>query len=79
MSYAPGVAPSRERGLKPIQVPEGNRDGSRSLTGAWIETSSMVTLSPPPPRRSLTGAWIETSWFVGAAGFPPSLPHGSVD
>ncbi len=33
---------------------------SRALTGAWIETSSVIYLRDVLRRRALTGAWIET-------------------
>ena len=53
--------PSRVRGLKPWIVRQyPARILVAPLTGAWIETSSV--LSPPLslPVAPLTGAWIET-------------------
>ena len=62
MSYAQGgrVAPSRVRGLKQrILWLSGLKEG-RTLTGAWIETFSIVPAKSGNLGRTLTGAWIET-------------------
>ena len=54
------VAPLRGRGLKRRAAGHGANDGSRSLTGAWIETGVHGSQCIPRGCRSLTGAWIET-------------------
>ena len=33
------VAPSRGRGLKPVDNDQGDKSGGRPFTGAWIETA----------------------------------------
>ena len=40
----------------------------RSLTGAWIETTSVYLSLGANARRSLTGAWIETTELQGPLG-----------
>ena len=50
--------------------------GSRSLTGAWIETLPIVATYGEDEGRSLTGASIETLTPRPTAATARSLPHG---
>ena len=73
------VAPSRERGSKPIEetglywdgasLPHGSVDRNGALARSVIWNTS----------RSLTGAWIETCTAKRSTRLGRSLPHGSVD
>gem|GEM_PF-4762002 len=36
------------------------KEWSRTLTGAWIETAAALLNKAPVESRTLTGAWIET-------------------
>ena len=54
------VAPSRERGSKPVGPAEAGRRNRRSLTGARIETCRGCLQDVEDAGRSLTGARIET-------------------
>ncbi len=73
------VAPSRERGSKPVINAVLNIAGGRSLTGAWIETlircESSGLISVAPSRERGSKPIIEAS----VMSVRKSLPHGSVD
>ena len=53
--------------------------GSRSLTGAWIETLNYIRTYGRGLSRSLTGAWIETTNHLTYKCLSLSLPYGGVD
>ena len=48
------------RGLKPFTAQGNGSVRRRTLTGAWIETSTFTSPSHDAQSRTLTGAWIET-------------------
>ena len=73
------VAPSRERGSKPVP---GRDEGHRRLSlphGSVDRNFGQLVAVQPGAGRSLTGAWIETSLRAANSDRSTSLPHGSVD
>ena len=72
------VAPSRVRELKLSVENKKGPDLSRTLTGAWIETSD-INREITKESRTLTGAWIETFMQKVMNRRKRSHPHGCVN
>ena len=73
------VAPLRGRGLKPRAPPRFPRRPCRSLTGAWIETSTGAAIGVSAAVAPLRGRGLKHFEGVLSENSPGSLPYGGVD
>ena len=70
------VAPYGVRGLKLGMTHDGAKAQSRTLRGAWIETSNAKADCINRKSRTLRGAWIETYFFCVFSRSEEVAPYG---
>ena len=69
MGFIKKFAPSRVRGLKPVNATSPHQRRVRTFTGAWIETKLLMITLILQLVRTFTGAWIETLYRCISLGF----------